>query len=176
MLGNLGWTPCEPDPPTVPLAGTFVAFTVVMEWWAALAALAGVVIVLVVIVVASARPTDRPLQHERSALRERFHRGSLADVPLTVLLEAVQEARVTGLLTLCCDDQPTIMLFFLFGHLFHAVSERSEGEELVLRALDCSAGSFDFHHKVRLPERESVTTPLRQLLINWGRTRMVRDD
>lgn len=133
------------------------------EWWAVLAVLVGVVAVLAVVVVRNAAPAGRTPHGDRSRLRECFLRGSLVDVPPTVLLQAMQEGRATGRLTLRAAGQLPISLYYLFGHLFHAAGGGAEGEQAVLQALDLSAGDFEFDPKVRLPEEESVTTPLREL-------------
>ena len=141
-----------------------------------LAALTGVAVVLAVIVVRSAHPSGQTPQDTRTRLRECFRRGSLVDVPPTVLLQAMQEGRATGRLTLRPDGQPAISLYYLFGHLFHAVSGGAEGDQAVLRALNLSTGDFEFEPRVRLPEAESVTTPLWQLLEQRSGSHVIRDD
>jgi len=135
----------------------------VTEWLAVLAVLTGVAVVLAVIVVRSAQPSRHTSQDRRTRLRECFRRGSLVDVPPTVLLQAMQEGRATGRLTLRRDGQPAFSLYYLFGHLFHAASGGAEGEQVVLSALNLSTGDFEFDPNVRLPEEESVTTPLWEL-------------
>ena len=107
-----------------------------IEFWAVLAALVGVVAVLVIVVVRNAAPTGHMRPDDRSRLRECFGRGSLGDVPPFVLLEAMREGRATGRVTLRSDGQPPISLYYLFGHLFHAVSGVEEGEQVVLDALN----------------------------------------
>ena len=146
-----------------------------IEFWAVLAALVGVVAVLVIVVVRNAAPTGQVPHDDRSRLRECFRRGSLGDVPPFVLLEAMRERRATGRLTLRSDGQPPISLYYLFGHLFHAVSGVEEGEQVVLHALNLSTGDFEFTPTMRLPEEESVSTPLWELFDKRAGRHILRD-
>src|SRR5262249_31877618 len=66
--------------------------------------------------------------------------------------------------------------YYLFGHLFHAVGGGAEGDEAVLRALNLSTGDFEFDPSVRLPDEESVTTPLWQLLDQRSGSHVIRAD
>lgn len=143
-------------------------------WWV-LAASIGVVLAVVAIVVRSARASYRPSRGGGLGLRECFRRGSLAEVPPTLLLEAMQEARATGRLRVRGESQPSITMYFLSGHLFHAVCDGAVGDEVVRRALGRSEGYFDFDPNVRLPEEESVTTPLRGLFARSGGSQRITD-
>lgn len=113
-----------------------------IEWWTALSALVAVLALLVAVLVRNAGPTGRTAHHDRSHLWECFRRGSLRDVPPTVLLEAMREGRASERLTMRGDGQ-AISLYYLRLPLA-AVSGGADGEQLVLRALNLSTGDFEF--------------------------------
>jgi uncharacterized protein DUF4388 len=91
-------------------------------------------------------------------------RGSLTDTNLRSLLEVAQAERATGTLTLRQNGAQSTTLYFLFGHLFHAVGESGAGDDAVLHALDWSAGEFDFDAKAKLPADETVRSSIPELL------------
>src|SRR5919202_3928416 len=95
-------------------------------------------------------------------------RGSLTDTNLRSLLEVAQAERATGTLTLRQNGSRSTTLYFLFGHLFHAVGEAGSGDEAVLHALDWSAGEFDFDAKAKLPADETVRSSIPELLERAG--------
>jgi hypothetical protein len=91
-------------------------------------------------------------------------RGSLADFNVRSLLEAAQTERATGTLTLRQNGQGFTTLYFLFGHLFHAVGEGTTGDEAVISALGWSSGEFDFDAKAKLPADETVRSSIPELI------------
>src|SRR3979411_2520085 len=95
-------------------------------------------------------------------------RGSLTDTNLRSLLEVAQAERATGTLTLRQNGSRSTTLYFLFGHLFHAVGESGSGDDAVLHALDWSAGEFDFDAKAKLPADETVRSSIPQLPARSG--------
>ena len=95
-------------------------------------------------------------------------RGSLTDTNLRSLLEVAQAERATGTLTLRQNGSRSTTLYFLFGHLFHAVGESGSGDDAVLHALDWSAGEFDFDAKAKLPADETVRSSIPELLERAG--------
>src|SRR2546423_795218 len=61
-------------------------------------------------------------------------KGSLGETNLRSLLEAAQAERATGTLTLRHNGEQPTTLYFLFGHLFHAVGETAAGDDAVVKA------------------------------------------
>ncbi|HEY4865083.1 MAG TPA: DUF4388 domain-containing protein [Candidatus Dormibacteraeota bacterium] len=95
-------------------------------------------------------------------------RGSLTDTNLRSLLEVAQAERATGTLTLRQNGARSTTLYFLFGHLFHAMGEPGSGDDAVVHALDWSAGEFDFDAKAKLPADETVRSSIPELLERSG--------
>jgi hypothetical protein len=95
-------------------------------------------------------------------------RGSLTDTNLRSLLEVAQAERATGTLTLRQNGSHSTTLYFLFGHLFHAVGESGSGDDAVVHALNWSAGEFDFDAKAKLPADETVRSSIPELLERAG--------
>ena len=89
--------------------------------------------------------------------------GSLAETPLASILETVQKDRATGTLHLATQSGDAT-LYFLFGHLFHAVDADQSGEPVVYRALDWASGDFSFDAKAKLPAEESIKISTAELL------------
>jgi hypothetical protein len=91
-------------------------------------------------------------------------KGSLAETNLRSLLESAQAERATGTLTLRHNGEQPTTLYFLFGHLFHAVGEGGAGDDAVVKALGWNSGEFDFDAKAKLPADESVKASIPELL------------
>ena len=91
-------------------------------------------------------------------------RGSLAETNVKSLLEAAQAERATGTLTLRQNSSGATTLYFLFGHLFHAVGEGAAGDDAVVTALSWSEGEFDFDAKAKLPADETVHSSISELI------------
>jgi hypothetical protein len=93
--------------------------------------------------------------------------GNLAELPLEGILETVQRDRATGTLHLT-TDQGQATLFFLFGHLFHAIDGQREGEPVVYDALGWQDGEFTFDSKAKLPAEETIKVSTAELLAARG--------
>jgi len=91
-------------------------------------------------------------------------RGSLAENNVRSLLEAAQAERATGTLTLRQNGAGATTLYFLFGHLFHAVGEGAAGDDAVVTALAWADGDFDFDAKAKLPADETVRSSIPELI------------
>ncbi|HKF78255.1 MAG TPA: DUF4388 domain-containing protein [Candidatus Dormibacteraeota bacterium] len=91
-------------------------------------------------------------------------RGSLAETNVRSLLEAAQAERATGTLTLRQNGAGATTLYFLFGHLFHAVGEGAAGDDAVVSALAWGDGDFDFDAKAKLPADETVRSSIPELI------------
>ena len=95
-------------------------------------------------------------------------RGSLAESNVRSLLEAAQAERATGTLTLRQNGASATTLYFLFGHLFHAVGEGAAGDDAVVTALAWADGDFDFDAKAKLPADETVRSSIPELIEKAG--------
>ena len=95
-------------------------------------------------------------------------RGSLAETNVRSLLEAAQAERATGTLTLRQNGSGATTLYFLFGHLFHAVGEGAAGDDAVVPALAWAEGDFDFDAKAKLPADETVRSSIPELIEKSG--------
>ncbi|MDQ6846168.1 MAG: DUF4388 domain-containing protein [Candidatus Dormibacteraeota bacterium] len=89
--------------------------------------------------------------------------GSLKESDLASLLQTMQSERATGTLTLE-DGTDSCSMFFLFGHLFHAVSPEGDGEDVVIRALTWRAGNFHFDPRAKLPAEETIKSSPAELI------------
>ena len=90
--------------------------------------------------------------------------GSLQESDLASLLQTMQSERATGTLTLE-DGTDSCSLFFLFGHLFHAVGPVGDGEDVVIRALSWhSAGNYHFDPRAKLPAEETIKSSPAELI------------
>jgi hypothetical protein len=81
--------------------------------------------------------------------------GTLASMPLEGILESIQKDRATGTLHMN-GSQGSATLYFLFGHLFHAVDGKQQGEPVVYNVLDWGDGDFTFDSKAKLPAEETI--------------------
>ncbi len=89
--------------------------------------------------------------------------GSLQETDLASLLQTMQSERATGTLTLE-DGSDSCSMFFLFGHLFHAVSAAGDGEDVVIRALGWHEGNFHFDPRAKLPAEETIKSSPAELI------------
>jgi Domain of unknown function (DUF4388) len=91
------------------------------------------------------------------------NRGSLNQTPLLTLLQSKQAQRATGTLQVRNGGE-AFSLFFLFGHLFHAYGNGSQGEEAVFTPLSWRQGDYTFDPKSKLPTEETITAPTADIL------------
>jgi hypothetical protein len=91
--------------------------------------------------------------------------GTLAELSLEGILDTVAKDRATGTLHIRSGDGEAT-LYFLFGHLFHAVDAADQGEPVVHRVLDWSNGDFTFDAKAKLPAEETIKVSTTELLAN----------
>ena len=91
------------------------------------------------------------------------YKGSLDATPLLSLLQSMQAQRATGTLQVRNGGE-AFSLFFLFGHLFHAYGNGSQGEEAVFEPLAWRQGDYTFDPKSKLPTEETITAPTADIL------------
>src|SRR3989440_3944021 len=91
------------------------------------------------------------------------YKGSLDQTPLLSLVESMQAQRATGTLQVRSGGE-AFSLFFLFGHLFHAYGNGSQGEEAVFEPLAWRQGDYSFDPKSKLPTEETITAPTADIL------------
>jgi uncharacterized protein DUF4388 len=91
------------------------------------------------------------------------YKGSLDQTPLLSLLQSMQAQRATGTLQVRNGGE-AFSLFFLFGHLFHAYGNGSQGEEAVFEPLAWRQGDYTFDPKSKLPTEETITAPTADIL------------
>src|SRR5690242_4236439 len=75
----------------------------------------------------------------------------------------MQAQRATGTLQVRNGGE-AFSLFFLFGHLFHAYGDGSQGEEAVFGPLAWRQGDYTFDPKSKLPTEETITAPTADIL------------
>lgn len=135
-----------------------------MNVWLAIGAL--VVLVLISVVVLGARrprhaedelaqPNSRPARGEAPAA---LNQASVRD-----LLQSLHKERETGTLLLTAGER-SASLYFLFGHLFHAVSDTVEGEAAVRDCLDWRDVQSTFDKKSPLPKAETIERSTDEIL------------
>ncbi|HUY96193.1 MAG TPA: DUF4388 domain-containing protein [Verrucomicrobiae bacterium] len=98
--------------------------------------------------------------------------GDLDTTDVASLLRGMQQERATGTLAVS-DGTRQCSLYFLFGHLFHAVGNGQQGEAAVLDALGWHRGSFSFDARAKLPPEETITASTADLLAEWDRQRLL---
>jgi hypothetical protein len=91
------------------------------------------------------------------------NKGSLNQTPLLTLLQSKQAQRATGTLQVRNGGE-AYSLFFLFGHLFHAYGNGSQGEDAVFTPLSWRQGDYSFDPKSKLPTEETITAPTADIL------------
>ena len=91
------------------------------------------------------------------------YKGSLDETPLLSLLQSMQAQRATGTLQVRNGGE-AFSLFFLFGHLFHAYGDGSQGEDAVFAPLGWQQGEYSFDPKSKLPTEETITAPTADIL------------
>jgi uncharacterized protein DUF4388 len=135
-----------------------------MNLWLAVGAVIAAALIVVVL-LGSQRPRhaeDELLQPERKPARTE-HASFAERTSLPEVLRSVQARRLTGTLTATTGGS-TARLYFLFGHLFHAVNGALSGETAVR---DC-AGWHDVEYTVDeltpLPAAKTIERPVDEIL------------
>lgn len=135
-----------------------------MNIWLAVVAVVALAMIAVV-VVGARRPRhaeDELSQPERPLARIETP-GSLNQPPLSAFLRSIQTERETGALQVTAGGR-TGSLYFLFGHLFHAVCGTVTGEAAVRECLAWHDVRYAFDKKPPLPTEETIERPLDQIL------------
>ncbi|HYM51350.1 MAG TPA: DUF4388 domain-containing protein [Candidatus Limnocylindrales bacterium] len=83
--------------------------------------------------------------------------------PLLAILQSMQAQRATGTLQVRNGGE-AFSLFFLFGHLFHAYGDGTQGEDAVFTPLGWREGDYSFDPKSKLPTEETITAPTADIL------------
>src|SRR5437660_12674693 len=91
------------------------------------------------------------------------YKGNLDQTPLLSLLQSMQAQRATGTLQVRNGGE-AFSLFFLFGHLFHAYGNGSQGEDAVFQPLTWRQGDYSLDPKSKLPTEETITAPTTDIL------------
>jgi len=78
----------------------------------------------------------------------------------------MQQERATGTLSVESGGQQC-SLHFLFGHLFHAVGDGTEGEPAVLSVLGWTSGQYSFNPRAKLPPEETINSSTEDLVSRW---------
>ena len=94
------------------------------------------------------------------------NQGIIGPSTVAELLQSMQHDRATGTLSLESDGRECA-LHFLFGHLFHAVSDQEQGEDAVMTALDWSRGEYAFNPRAKLPPEETINSSTEELVSRW---------
>jgi hypothetical protein len=94
------------------------------------------------------------------------NQGSIGPATVAELLQAMQQERATGTLSLASNGNQC-SLHFLFGHLFHAVGAVGEGEPAVIEVLGWHDGEYNFNPRAKLPPEETINSSTEDLLAQW---------
>ena len=135
-----------------------------MNIWLAVAALVGLVLIAVVVFGARRpRHAEDELAQPHYAPARIESPGSHNQPALNVFLSSIQSERETGTLQVTAGGQ-TGSLYFLFGHLFHAVCGTQTGEAAVRECLAWHDVRYAFDKGPPLPTVETIERPLDQIL------------
>jgi len=132
--------------------------------WLLLAVAAALVLIAAVVLgIPRPRHAEEELgQPERAPARIETP-GSINPPPLRVVLQSIETERETGALQVTAGGRSGY-LYFLFGHLFHAVCGTVTGEAAVRECLAWQDVRYVFDKKPPLPTVETIVRPLDQIL------------
>lgn len=140
-----------------------------MNIWLVVGAVVGLVLIAVV-VVGARRPRhaeDELGQPKRPPARletpSSLNQALLNPASLRDLLRSIHTERGTGTLQLVAGGR-TGFLYFLYGHLFHAVSDTITGEAAVRECLAWQDVQYTFDTKSKLPTEETIERPTDQIV------------
>jgi hypothetical protein len=132
--------------------------------WLAIAAIAGLLLIAGVVVgVRRPRHAEEELSQPQHPPAHFETPGSISPAPLAVFLRSMQRERATGTLQVTAGGQ-TGSLYFLFGHLFHAVCGTATGEVALQELLGWRDVQYAFDTKSPLPTEETIERPIDQIL------------
>jgi hypothetical protein len=132
--------------------------------WLALAVIAGVLLMAgVVMGVRRPRHAEDELSQPVHPSADTEMPGSASQAPLNVFLRSFQTQRATGTVQVTTGGY-TGSLYFLFGHLFHAVCGTATGEAALQEMLGWHDVQYTFDTKSPLPTEETVERPIDQIL------------
>ena len=135
-----------------------------MNLWLAVAALVGLVLIVAVAVgVRRPRHAEDELAQPQYAPARIEKPSSLNQPALNVFLSSIQSERETGTLQVTAAGR-TGSLYFLFGHLFHAVCGMQTGEVAVRECLAWHDAHYAFDKQPPLPTVETIERPLDEIL------------
>jgi hypothetical protein len=132
--------------------------------WFALAAVVGLVLIAVVVIggrrprsaeAELGQPTPRPAPIGIDSVE------TMAE--LKQVLQNIQAAKGTGTLHVTAGGR-TGSLYFLFGHLFHAVCGEATGEVAVKELLGWRDTQYTLDTKSPLPTEETIERPIDEIL------------
>lgn len=132
-------------------------------WLAVGGVVALVLIVAVVVGVRRPRHAEDELAQPKSRPIRTETPGALNQASVRDLLQSIHTERETGTLQLTAGGR-TASLYFLFGHLFHAVSDTVTGEAVVRNCLDWRDVQSTFDRKSPLPTEETIERSTDEIL------------
>ena len=135
-----------------------------MNIWLALAVIAGALLMAgVVIGVRRPRHAEDELSQPVHPAADTEMPRSASQEPLNVFLRSFQTQRATGTVQVTTGGY-TGSLYFLFGHLFHAVCGTATGEAALQEMLGWHDVQYTFDTKSPLPTEETIERPIDQIL------------
>jgi len=136
-----------------------------MNIWFAVGAVVALALI-VVIVVGTHRPrsAEDELSQPKSQAARPVASGSLNQASLRDLLRSVHAERQTGRLQLTAGGR-SCSLYFLFGTLFHAVSDTLTGEAALQVCLAWQDVQYTFDKRAQMPAEETIQRPIEQILL-----------
>jgi uncharacterized protein DUF4388 len=84
-------------------------------------------------------------------------------VSVRALLASFQTQRMTGMVQLTSGEQHCLV-YFLFGHAFHAASGTLTGEAALQQAATWHDVRYAFDNQAPLPAQETIKRPIDQIL------------
>ena len=135
-----------------------------MNIWLGLVAVVAVVLIAVVVVgVRRPRHAEEELSQPEHATAHLEAPGTVSQAPLNVFLRSIQTSRGTGTLHVTAGGR-TGSLYFLFGHLFHAVCGESTGEVALKELLGWRDTQYTLDTKSPLPTEETISRPIDEIV------------
>jgi Domain of unknown function (DUF4388) len=135
-----------------------------MNIWLAVGIVVGLVLIgLVAVGVRRPRHIEDTLSPPKRRPTRTDAIGTLDQASLRDFLRSVQVERKTGSLRLTAGEQ-WCSLYFLFGHLFHAVSDTQTGEAALRECLGWSEVRYAFDKEAKLPTEETIERPMDDVL------------